>query len=216
MSWSAGLLLPAAGPASAPLPRVGAKQGSQGAIGWGATTLHLEVGSQSGVLAGAPVRGGQGIWKESRRAGLHRALGASRAPSLPAPPATEALCPVRTRQSSSWLLLLTRPFTHSFTHSFIRSFIHSSTHPGARFIHSPICSSIHSPIHSFIHSSTNANQGQAPGPAEVPGRDMETSPHKGTKGSALGGEIGRQLQGGRDPGAGPEAGAGAQEAKGPA
>lgn len=159
LSWSAGLLLPAAGPASAPLPRVGAKQGSQGAVGWGATTLHLEVGSQSGVLAGAPVRGGQRIWKESRRVGLRRALGASKAPSLPAPPAMEALCPVRTRQSSSWLLLLTHPFTHSLIHPFIRTLIHSFIHASRRSFHSfshlliyPFTNSL---IHPLIHPFFN-------------------------------------------------------------
>lgn len=61
LSWRAGLLLLATGPASAPLPRVRAEQGCEGAIRWGATPLHLEVGSQGSVLAGAPLRRGQGI-----------------------------------------------------------------------------------------------------------------------------------------------------------
>lgn len=60
-SGRAGLLLPTAGPASAPLPGVGPEQGSQGAVRWGASALHLEVGSQGGVLARAPLRGGLGI-----------------------------------------------------------------------------------------------------------------------------------------------------------
>lgn len=60
-SGRAGLLLPAAGPASTPLPGVGPEQGGQGAIGWGASALHLEVGSQGGVLARSPLRGGLGI-----------------------------------------------------------------------------------------------------------------------------------------------------------
>lgn len=61
LSWRAGPLLPPAGLASALLHRAGAKQGSEGTIRWGATTLHLEVGSQGGVLARAPLGGGQGI-----------------------------------------------------------------------------------------------------------------------------------------------------------
>lgn len=60
-SGRAGFLLPATGPASAPLPGVRPEQGGQGAIGWGASALHLEVGSQGGVLARAPLRGGLGI-----------------------------------------------------------------------------------------------------------------------------------------------------------
>lgn len=47
-SWA---LLPAAGPACALLHRAGAQQGSEGAIRWGTTTLHFEVGSQGGILA---------------------------------------------------------------------------------------------------------------------------------------------------------------------
>lgn len=66
-SWA---LLPTAGPACALLHGAGAKQGSEGAIRGAATTLHFEVGSQGGILARAPLRGGQGIWKESRRVGL--------------------------------------------------------------------------------------------------------------------------------------------------
>lgn len=93
LSWSAGPSLPAAGPAGALLHRVRAEQGSEGAIGRGATTLHLEVGSQGRVLAGAPVGGGQGIWKESRRV----ALGALRGTFAPAAwPARGVLCPART------------------------------------------------------------------------------------------------------------------------
>lgn len=98
-SWA---LLPAAGPACALLHRAGAKQGSEGAIGWGATTLHFEVGSQGGILAGAPLRGGQGIWKESRRVGLGGAFASH--------------CPARIGLS-----------THAFAHSLTHSFIHPST-----------------------------------------------------------------------------------------
>lgn len=145
-SGRAGLLLPAAGPASTPLPGVGPEQGSQGAVGWGASTLHLEVGSQGCVLARSPLRGGLGIWKESRRVGSRRASGAREAPSLPVPPAKEPLCPVRVGQSSCQRQVL----MHSFPHSFIHPFIHSSTHP---FIHSFIQSPTHSSTYSqFTHS----------------------------------------------------------------
>ena len=225
-SGRAGLLLPAAGPASTPLPRVGPEQGGQGAIGWGASALHLEVGSQGGVLARAPLRGGLGIWKESRRVGSRRASGAREAPSLPVPPAREALCPVRVGQSGCQPLVL----MHSFPHSFIHPLIHSSIHPLIHsftlpFIHSFTHSSIHSfshsliylfTIYSFIHSSNNADQGQVPGTAEVPGRDIDAPPHKGTEGSVEHREkTGGWLPRGRDPRAGPEAGAGVQEEEGP-
>lgn len=67
VSWSSGLSLPAAGLVHALLSRVGPKQGSKNPIGLGATPLHLEVGSQGSILARTSLRGGQGIWKESRR-----------------------------------------------------------------------------------------------------------------------------------------------------
>lgn len=153
-SGRAGLLLPTAGPASTPLPRVGPEQGGQGAIGWGASALHLEVGSQGGVLARAPLRGGLGIWKESRRVGSHRASGAREAPSLPVPPAREALCPVRVGQSGCQRLVLMHSFPHSFTHPLIHSSIHPFIHLS---IHSLIHSSIHSLIHPFIHSPTHSS-----------------------------------------------------------
>lgn len=155
-SGRAGLLLPTAGPASAPLPGVGPEQGSQGAVRWGASALHLEVGSQGGVLARAPLRGGLGIWKESRRVGSHKASGAREAPSLPVLPAKEPLCPVRVGQSSCQRLVFMHSFPHSFIHPFIHSFIHpfihSSTHPFIHsFIQSPTHSSTYSPFtHSFI------------------------------------------------------------------
>ena len=154
-SGRAGLLLPAAGPASTPL-RVGPEQGSQGAVGWGASTLHLEVSSQGCFLARSPLRGGLGIWKESRRVGSRRASGALKAPSRPVPPAKEPLCPVRVGQSSCQCLVLMHSFPHSFVHPFIHpfihSFIHSSTHPFIHsFIQSPTHSSTYSPFtHSFI------------------------------------------------------------------
>lgn len=86
LSWRAGLLLPAAGLASAPLPRVGAEQGGEGTVGGrGAPTLHLEAGSQGSILAGAPLGGGQGIWKDSRCTGSHRVLGALEGTLLLAP-----------------------------------------------------------------------------------------------------------------------------------
>lgn len=49
------------------LCRVRAQQGSQDAIRSRASSLHLEVGSQGGILPRAPLRGGQRIWKEGRR-----------------------------------------------------------------------------------------------------------------------------------------------------
>lgn len=121
LSWRAGPLLPAAGLASALLHRTGAKQGSEGAIGGGAATLHLEVGSQGSILAGAPLGGRQGIWKESRRV----AWGALKGTFASGPrPAECALCPARTGLST---------LLHAFTH-----------------IHSPIHSPTHSFIHSFV------------------------------------------------------------------
>lgn len=98
-SWA---LLPSAGPACALLHRVGAQQGSEGAVRWGATTLHFEVGSQGGILAGAPLRGGQGICKESRRVGLE---GTQRRLRVTLPSEDRAFYP------------RIHSFTHSLTHS---------------------------------------------------------------------------------------------------
>lgn len=120
MSWRAGPLLPAAGPASALLHRVGAEQGSKGAIRWSPTTLHLEVGSQGSVMARASLWGGQGIWKESRRVGLGS--------TQRLPVSKGCTMPSKDRASYS-----------SCIHSHIHSFIHSCIYP---FIH-PL-------IHSFI------------------------------------------------------------------
>lgn len=104
--------------------------------------------------------------------------------------------------------------THSLIHSSIHSLIHSFTHSSVHsFSHSLIYLFT---IYSFIHSSNNADQGQVPGTAEVPGRDIDTPPHKGTEGSAEHKEkTGGRLPRGRDPRVGPEAGAGVQEAEGP-
>lgn len=118
MSWRAGPLLPAAGPASALLHRVGAKQGSKGAIGWSPTTLHLEVGSQGSVMARASLWGGQGIWKESRRVGLGstQRLPVNKGWTMPS----------KDRASySSCIHSHIHSFTHAFIHSFTHSFIHS-------------------------------------------------------------------------------------------
>lgn len=110
LSWRAGPLLPPVGLANALLHRAGAKQGSEGTIRWGAATLHLEVGSQGGVLARAPLGGGQGIWKESRRVALEALKGTFACGPWPA---KGALGPVRKGFST----------LHAFTHS------HSSVHP---------------------------------------------------------------------------------------
>lgn len=113
LSWRAGLLLPAAGPASAPLPRVGAKQGREGAVGCGATTLHLQVGSQGSVLARAPLGGGQGIWKDRRRVGSWRALRASKAPLLLVPSPRGRPQAQRGQGKAAAGYLVTRAPTHS-------------------------------------------------------------------------------------------------------
>lgn len=104
LSWRAGLSLAAAGLASPPLPGVGAEQGSERTVRRGATTLHLQVGSQGSVLARAPLGGGQGIWKDSRGVGSRRASGALKGPlCFWCPASEEAKCPARTGQDSSRL-----------------------------------------------------------------------------------------------------------------
>lgn len=116
LSWRAGPLLPPAGLASALLHRVGAKQGSEGAIGWGATTLHLEVGSQGSVLAGAPLRGGQGIWKEKRVGlGSTQRYFCFRSP-------VSIRCSVSRQDRAFYSSCI---HSHSFAHAFIHSFTHS-------------------------------------------------------------------------------------------
>lgn len=149
LSWRAGLLLPVAGPASTPLPGIRAKQGSQGAIRRGATTLHLEVGSQGGVLAGAPLGGGQGICKEIRGWGSRRAFQPGKAPSLPNLPAKEALCSVRMdKAAASFGSSMHALPPHTLIHSPIHASIHSLLHP---FTRPSTYSSTHSLIHPSVH-----------------------------------------------------------------
>ena len=137
-SGRAGLLLPAAGPASTPL-RVGPEQGSQGAVGWGASTLHLEVSSQGCFLARSPLRGGLGIWKESRRVGSRRGLRSPQSPFTSSPASQGTSVPSEGG---------TKQLPVSSPHAFIPSLICSSIYS---FIQSPTHSSTYSPFtHSFI------------------------------------------------------------------
>lgn len=119
LSWRAGLLRAAAGPAGAPLPRVRAEQGSEGAVGQGATSLHLQAGSQGSVLARAPLGGGQGIWKDSRRVGSRRASGALEGPlcfGCPASKGSWVPSEDRARQQAG-SLVTQAPITHAFARS---------------------------------------------------------------------------------------------------
>lgn len=194
LSWRAGLSLAAAGRAGAPLPRVGAKQGSEGAVGRGAATLHLQAGSQGSVLARAPLGGGQGIWKDSRRVASRRASGALEGPlcfGCPASEGSRVPSEDRARQQAG------SPVTE---------------HPSLTRSPAP--------------PATRADWGWAPGPAglpvptlpqgppSVPGRETESPPHQGAQGSAeRRGVRGGCLHRGRDPRAGPDAGAGDQPAE---
>ena len=195
LSWRAGLLLPAAGPASAPLPRVGAKQGREGAVGRGATTLHLQVGSQGSVLARAALGGGQGIWKDRRRVGSWKALRALKGPfASGAQPTGETTGPARTGQGSSGLPC------HTGTHSLMLSPTHPATNADRGWAPGPAGL----PVTTL-----------PPGPPSMPGKDMQSSRHKRTEGSSEHCGAGGRLHRGRDPREGPtRSGSGGQPAEG--
>lgn len=183
-SWP---LLPAAGRASALLHRVGAEQGSEGAVGWGATTLHLEVGSQDSVLAGAPLRGGQGIWKESRRVGLgstHRCFHfcslASKGSAVPSEDRAFYSC-----------------MPHSFTHS--HSFIHSSTNDDQGWAPGPEeepVTTCHQGEAWKAHSRGNRDRAEhcEEGGGRLLGRELGAGPEVGLVCSRWGSGLSRGLE----------------------
>lgn len=123
-------LLPVASLVRALLCRVRAQQGSQDAIGLRASPLHLEVGSQGRVLPRASLRGGQGIWKESRRV-CSRQPQCTQWPLLPEPGRVQ--CEEASRLRPAFIHEHIHSFANALTYSF------SSTH-------------IHSPINLLTHS----------------------------------------------------------------